>query len=184
MPRNRSGGLAALGSSVRRTRPRPYTVRKPSPLKRRLVVGVLALVSLALITGLLPGIRRRAAARRRRASRRAPCIPFEVGAERLARPFRDAYGWLERPLQRARGERRSLKEQIEQLRNQAIQNATAASRAEVARGAPRLPPVGRVPGRLRRGRRDRARRPAEPVRAADRHLGGLARTASRRTRRS
>ena len=31
--------------------------------------------------------------------------PFEVGAERIARPFRDAYGWLERPLQRARGER-------------------------------------------------------------------------------
>jgi rod shape-determining protein MreC len=125
VPRNRSGGLAALSSSVRRTTPRPYPVRKPSPLKRRLVVGVLALVSLALITGYF------------RESDSGPLHdvqsvassamhPFEVGAERLARPFRDAYGWLS-DLFNAREENARLKEQIEQLRSQAIQNATAAS---------------------------------------------------------
>jgi rod shape-determining protein MreC len=125
VPRNRSGGLAALSSSVRRTTPRPYPVRKPSPLKRRLVVGVLALVSLALITGYfresdsgpLHDVQSVAA---------SAMHPFEVGAERLARPFRDAYGWLS-DLFNAREENERLKEQIEQLRSQAIQNATAAS---------------------------------------------------------
>ena len=125
MPRNRSGGLAALSSSVRRTPSRPYPVRSSSPLKRRLVAGILALVSLVLITGYF------------RESDGGPfhevqsvaataMHPFEVGAERLARPFRDAYGWLS-DLFNAREENQQLKEQIQRLRNQAIQNSTAAS---------------------------------------------------------
>ena len=124
MPRNRSGGLAALGSSVRRTA-RPYSARKSAPVRRRIVVGVLALVSLALITGYF------------RESDEGPLHdvqsvastamhPFEVGAERIARPFRDAYGWLS-DLFNAREENEQLKEQIEQLRNQAIQNSTAVT---------------------------------------------------------
>jgi rod shape-determining protein MreC len=125
VPRNRSGGLAALSSSVRRTPSRPYSVRSPSPLKRRLVAGILALLSLVLITGYF------------RESDDGPfhevqsvaataMHPFEVGAERLARPFRDAYGWLS-DLFNAREENEQLKTQIERLRNQAIQNQTAAS---------------------------------------------------------
>jgi len=124
VPRNRSGGLAALGSSVRRTA-RPYSARKSAPVRRRIVVGVLALVSLALITGYF------------RESDEGPLHdvqsvastamhPFEVGAERIARPFRDAYGWLS-DLFNAREENEQLKEQIEQLRNQAIQNSTAVT---------------------------------------------------------
>jgi rod shape-determining protein MreC len=124
VPRNRSGGLAALSSSVRRT-PRPYSARKSPPLKRRLVVGLLALASLVLITGYF------------RESEDGPLHevqgvastamhPFEVGAERIARPFRDAYGWLS-DLFNAREENDRLKEQIQDLRNQAIQNSTAAT---------------------------------------------------------
>jgi rod shape-determining protein MreC len=125
VPRNRrSGGLAALSSGVRRTA-RPYTARKSPPLKRRLIVGVLALVSLVLITGYF------------RESEDGPLHevqgvaatamhPFEVGAERIARPFRDAYGWLS-DLFNAREENDRLKEQIQDLRNQAIQNSTAAT---------------------------------------------------------
>ena len=127
MPRNRSGGLAALSSGVRRT-PRPFPARKSSPLKRRIVVGALALLSLALITGYF------------RESEDGPLHevqsiaasamhPFEVGAERVARPFRDAYGWLS-DLFNAREENERLKEQIERLTNQAIQNATAASEVD------------------------------------------------------
>jgi rod shape-determining protein MreC len=93
------------------------------------VVGALALISLALITGYF------------RESEGGPLHevqsvtasamhPFEVGAERVARPFRDAYGWLS-DLFNAREENERLKEQLERLTNQAIQNATAAS--EVAR---------------------------------------------------
>jgi rod shape-determining protein MreC len=89
------------------------------------VVGALALISLALITGYF------------RESEGGPLHevqsvtasamhPFEVGAERVARPFRDAYGWLS-DLFNAREENERLKEQIEQLRNQAIQNSTAAT---------------------------------------------------------
>jgi rod shape-determining protein MreC len=99
-----------------------------SPLKRRLVAGVLALLSLALITGYF------------RESEGGPLHevqsvaasamhPFEVGAERVARPFRDAYAWLS-DLFNAREENERLKEQLERLTSQAIQNATAASEVE------------------------------------------------------
>jgi rod shape-determining protein MreC len=126
VPRNRSGGLAALSSSVRRTP--PYPARKSPPVRRRIVVAVLALVSLALITGYF------------RESEGGPLHdvqsvtasamhPFEVGAERVARPFRDAYGWLS-DLFNAREENERLKEQVERLTSQAIQNATAASQVE------------------------------------------------------
>jgi rod shape-determining protein MreC len=125
VPRNRSGGLAALSSSVRRTTHRPYSPRKAQPIARRIVVGVLALVSLALITGYfreaddgpLHDVQSVAS---------TAMHPFEVGAERVARPFRDAYGWLS-DLFNARDENQQLKDQIEQLRNQAIQNSTAAT---------------------------------------------------------
>jgi rod shape-determining protein MreC len=125
VPRNRSGGLAALSSSVRRTTPRPYSSRKAQPIRRRIVVGVLAFVSLALITGYfreaedgpLHDVQNVAS---------TAMHPFEVGAERVARPFRDAYGWLS-DLFNAREENQQLKDQLEQLRNQAIQNSTAAT---------------------------------------------------------
>ena len=128
MPRNRSGGgLAALSSSVRRTA-RPYSSRKAQPIRRRVVVGVLALVSLALITvyfreaedGPLHDVQSVAS---------TAMHPFEVGAERVARPFRDAYGWLS-DLFNAREENQQLKDEIEQLRNQAIQNSTAATQVK------------------------------------------------------
>jgi rod shape-determining protein MreC len=122
VPRNRSGGLAALNSSVRRTA-RPYSARKSAPVRRRVVVGVLAFLSLALITGYfreaedgpLHDVQNVAS---------TAMHPFEVGAERVARPFRDAYAWLS-DLFNAREENERLKDQIEQLRNQAIQNSTA-----------------------------------------------------------
>ena len=128
MPRNRSSGLAALSSSVRRTTPRPYSARKTAPVRRRVVVGVLALVSLALITGYFREAEDGPLHEVQNVASTA-MHPFEVGAERIARPFRDAYGWLS-DLFNAREENQQLKEQIEQLRNQAIQNSTAATKLE------------------------------------------------------
>ena len=50
--------------------------------------------------------------------------PFEVAAERVARPFRDAYGWGEE-LVNAKDENAKLHEQVEALRRQVIENETA-----------------------------------------------------------
>ncbi len=51
--------------------------------------------------------------------------PFEVGAERVARPFRDAAGWFG-GLIHARDENKRLRHEIDALRQQAVQNQTAA----------------------------------------------------------
>ena len=51
--------------------------------------------------------------------------PFEVGAERVARPFRDAYGWFA-GLVHAKSENARLRTQVDRLSQQVIQNYTAA----------------------------------------------------------
>jgi rod shape-determining protein MreC len=92
------------------------------------VVGVLAFASLALITGYFREADDGPLHEVQSVASTA-MHPFEVGAERIARPFRDAYGWLS-DLFNAREENEQLKEQIEQLRNQAIQNSTAATQVK------------------------------------------------------
>jgi rod shape-determining protein MreC len=58
--------------------------------------------------------------------------PFEAGAERVARPFRDAWGWASDVLA-AKGENEDLKEQLEAIRQAAIENDTAAAENEELR---------------------------------------------------
>jgi rod shape-determining protein MreC len=123
--RNRTRGLAVLDSSVRRPSSSPLTSRSRSPFKRRVVVVVLVVLSLALITasfretsdGRVHGIQNTAASVMR---------PFEVAAERIARPFRDAYGWFH-GLTRARSENRELKAELRDVRQRyaAAQSALA-----------------------------------------------------------
>ncbi|MDQ4082146.1 MAG: rod shape-determining protein MreC [Actinomycetota bacterium] len=89
-----------------------------------MVAIALVLVSLALVTvyfressgGVLHGAQRIGA---------SVLTPFGVAAERVARPFRDAYGWTS-DLIAAKGENARLREEIETLRRQAIENETAA----------------------------------------------------------
>jgi rod shape-determining protein MreC len=132
MPRNRSGALAALGSSVRRTAPPSYSTRvrppRSSPLARRIVVGAVALASFVLIT--IYFRESDAGALHEAQSVGASVLrPFEVGADRLARPFRDAYGYAS-GLFDAKAENTRLRQQVKELRNQAIQNSTASRRVE------------------------------------------------------
>ena len=116
--------VAALGSPVRRTVAPSYSSRTTGPLKRRLVVGLLVLASLAMITvyfrespnGGLHDFQSVAASAMR---------PFEVGAQRVARPFRDAYGWVAGVFH-AKSENEKLRQQLEDLRQQMIQNQAAA----------------------------------------------------------
>ena len=127
MPRNRSVS-AVLGSSASRPRPQPFPSRKRSNLRRRLVVGGLVLVSLVLITisfrepatGVEHGIQSAGATVLR---------PFEVAAERVARPFRDVYGYFA-GLVHVKRENERLKEEISKLRQQALQGGTAQDQLE------------------------------------------------------
>jgi len=117
VPRNRSVS-AVLGSSVPRPRPQPFPSRTRSALRRRGVVVGLVVLSLILITisfresstGALGGVQGAGATVLR---------PFEVGAERVARPFRDVYGYFA-SLVHVKRENGRLKAQVNQLRQQAL----------------------------------------------------------------
>jgi rod shape-determining protein MreC len=88
------------------------------------VAGVLVFASIVLITiyfrepsgGSLHGIQSGGAAVLR---------PFEVGAERVASPFRDAYGWFA-GLVHAKSENARLRRDLDRLSQQVIANQTAA----------------------------------------------------------
>jgi rod shape-determining protein MreC len=144
------------------------------------VVGVLALLALALITlsfresqdGPMHSVEQTASAVVR---------PFQVAVERVARPFRDAYGWASDVMD-AKGDAEKLRSENQVLRQQVIQNESAlrenvrlrallhyargpSSRATTAtcRGGGR-PSSERVPaGDRRRGRHERRRQAERAV---------------------
>jgi rod shape-determining protein MreC len=123
--------VAALGSPVRRTVAPSYSSRTAGPIKRRLVVGLLVLASLAMITvyfrespnGGLHDFQSAAASAMR---------PFEIGAQRVSRPFRDAYGWTA-DLFHAKSENERLREELERLRQEATVGAEAVRENEQLR---------------------------------------------------
>jgi rod shape-determining protein MreC len=96
--------------------------RAASVLRRRVVVAVLVLVSLALLTvyfressnGGLHGVQSAGASVLR---------PFEVAANRVAQPFRDAAGWIG-GLSSARSDNRKLKSENAKLQSQLFQLQT------------------------------------------------------------
>jgi rod shape-determining protein MreC len=120
VPRNRTVRVAVLGSSVQRTAASGYPSRRSSALRRRVIVGSLVALSLALITvsfrsTALDGVQGTAAGALR---------PFEVAADRISRPFRDAAGWFH-DLVDARSENRRLRADNARLRHQLILDETA-----------------------------------------------------------
>jgi rod shape-determining protein MreC len=125
VPRNRTLRLAALGSTVQRAASPGYSSsRSKHALRRRIVAGVLVALSLVLITGYFrePESGPLHDAQSVAAS---GLHPFQVGAERVARPFQDAYGWLA-GFFHAKSENEQLKAQLRLLQIQLIRNATAA----------------------------------------------------------
>jgi len=99
--------------------------RSSTAVKRRVVAGVLVLLSLVLITiyfrepagGGLHGVQSGGATVLR---------PFEVAANRVASPFRDAYGWFS-GLVHAKSENADLRAKLDKLTAQVVQNSTAAA---------------------------------------------------------
>ena len=112
-----------LGVSVRRPAAGKLPSRSNAALRRRLVVGVLVVLALALITvsfrqsddGALGATHDAVATALR---------PFEVAIERVARPFRDAWGWFD-GLRDAKSKASELQAENEQLRQQVVQNRFA-----------------------------------------------------------
>jgi rod shape-determining protein MreC len=120
VPRNRTVRLAVLGSSVQRAAPSGFPSSRSSALKRRIIVGFLVLASLVLITvsfrsSALDGVQGTGATVLR---------PFEVAADRIARPFADTIGWF-RGLVDAKNENKKLRAQNEALRRELILNEGA-----------------------------------------------------------
>jgi rod shape-determining protein MreC len=115
--------VAAIGSPAQRPGSSTQTARASAVTRRRAVVLVLSLVSLALVTvyfresdgGALHGFQSTGASVLR---------PFEVGAERVARPFRDAAGWFGSVLD-AKSENKKLKDEIDRLRQEIILTESA-----------------------------------------------------------
>jgi rod shape-determining protein MreC len=129
VPRQRTARIPLLRSPA--TRVDGSRQRGGSPVRARLVALGLVLVSLALLTvyfrestgGPLHGAQRIAA---------SVLTPFEAAAERVSRPFRDAYGWTA-DLFSAKGQNAELRAEVRDLRRQVILNQTAAQENEELR---------------------------------------------------
>jgi len=92
-------------------------------MRRRLVVGILCVLSLALVTvyfresdsGFLHGLQSTGASVLR---------PFEVAADRVASPFEDASSWFG-GLLHAKSDNKKLRKEVDELRAQQIVNLAA-----------------------------------------------------------
>jgi rod shape-determining protein MreC len=120
--------VAVLGSSLQRSKPSPYPSRARAALIRRIVLAVLVLVALALLTisfrsptaGALHDVQGYGASALR---------PFQIAATRVARPFRDAYNYLD-GLTSAKAENGRLKAEVRRYRAEALRNAAAVKQNE------------------------------------------------------
>jgi len=120
VPRNRTARVAVLGAPVQRSATSGSPSTRSSALRRRVVVGTLVVASLVLLTvsfrsTALDGVQGAGVAVLR---------PFEIGAGRVAAPFRDASSWT-RGLFRAKRENRRLTRQVEELRREVASLAAA-----------------------------------------------------------
>jgi rod shape-determining protein MreC len=111
-----------LGVSIRRPAAGKTPSRTSAALKRRLVVGCLALLSLILVTlsfgrddGPLSGAQNTAASALR---------PFQIATDRVAEPFRDAWSWFD-SLFAARSEADRVAAENEQLRQELVRSEIA-----------------------------------------------------------
>ncbi|HET6945305.1 MAG TPA: rod shape-determining protein MreC [Gaiellaceae bacterium] len=125
--RDRTARVPVLGSSVRRSRSDRYPSRGRAPLYRRLLLAILVLAALALLTisfrsptaGALHDVQGAGATALR---------PFQLAAERVARPFRDVYGYFS-GLANAKSENEKLRKELRDARAVANANTAAAQRS-------------------------------------------------------
>jgi len=121
--RNRTARTAVLGVSVRRPTDGKHSSRSTAVLRRRLVVGSLVLASLALLTLSFRDAENGPVASAQEGAA-ALLHPFQVAADRVAEPFRDAYAWMDSLLD-ARAEAERLERENETLRQKEAQGELA-----------------------------------------------------------
>ena len=122
-PPNRSARVAVLGSSAQRSKQGPHPSRGRAALVRRLVLALLVVVALALLTisfrspnsGIVHDAESYGASGLR---------PFQVAAVRVARPFRDAYDYVD-SLASAKAQNKKLRKMVRDYRAQLLLNASA-----------------------------------------------------------
>jgi rod shape-determining protein MreC len=107
--------VAVLGDSAQKSASSRYSSNRSSALRRRIVVGVLVLLALVLITvsfrsSALDGVQSTGA---------SILQPFEVAANRVAAPFRDAAGWAH-GLVDAKNQNKKLRRENQQLQQKLI----------------------------------------------------------------
>ena len=127
MPRHRSVRLATTGATAQRTASSTFGSRSSGTLGRRVVVVALVFVSLVLATAYF---REAESGPLHSAQGTAAGVlePFQIGAERVVRPFRDAWGWFD-DLRNARSENERLKKQVAALQARAARPAATAPAA-------------------------------------------------------
>jgi rod shape-determining protein MreC len=143
--RNRTARVAVLGSSVQKSAGSGYPSNRSSAVRRRIIVAILVIVSLVLITVSF----RSSALDSVQGTGASILRPFEVAANRVARPFRDAAGWTHGLID-AKSQNKKLRRENAQLQqkllldDQAIQE-NVQLRAQLSfKGAPGLTQFDRV----------------------------------------
>ena len=112
-----------LGSSHQRSAGSEYSSRSRGPLRRRLVVSLLALAAVALITGTLRGVGPLQSAQGIGSD---AMRPFEVVAHKIASPFVDTYDYFS-GLFSAKSENGKLRKELTKAQELASQNSAAAA---------------------------------------------------------
>ena len=145
MARNRTARVAVLGSSVQKSAGSGYPSNRSSAVRRRIIVAILVLASLVLITVSF----RSSALDSVQGTGASILRPFEVAANRVARPFRDAAGWTHGLIdaksenKKLRRENNALQQQL-LLDEQAIQENVQLRAQLDFKGAPSLNQFNRV----------------------------------------
>jgi rod shape-determining protein MreC len=123
VPRNRTVRLAVLGSPVQRTAAKSSS-RASSATRRRLILGLLVAASLLLVTVSF----RSEGVTGPQETGAAVLRPFQIAAERISSPFRDAYGWFS-GLVHAKAEAERLRRELAVTRQEAVAYKDAARRS-------------------------------------------------------
>jgi rod shape-determining protein MreC len=115
--------MPVLGSSVRRSASSSYPSRAGNALRRRILLGVLVLLALVLVTLSFRDSGNGPLHRVQGASATV-LHPFQIAAERVARPFRDVYGYFAGVVH-AKSENDRLKAEVQALRSDKVQAESA-----------------------------------------------------------